>query len=137
MLKKIETAYNDHFEKYKRKPDYIVVNHQLFNDLMIESFEDSTPVLMGMYPLVISDESSDFNLYEKRELEDALFEYEKDSPKIGSFTVARNTPNLVRRRDPNSNNRLELVSPFDLVEIDYKSVIAYRRHVEMKKQGAH
>ena len=135
MLKEIKAAYNDYFEKYKRKPDYIVLNHQLFNDFMIESSEDSAPVFMGMRALVISDESSDFNLYEKRELDEALAQYEKDSPKIRSYTVARTKTNLVRRRDPNSNKPLELVSPFDLVEIDYKSVNAYRRHVEMKKQG--
>lgn len=134
MLKEIKAAYNDYFEKYKRKPDYIVFNRQLYKDLIIESHEDSAPVFMGMHALVISDESSDFNLYEKRELEDALCEYEKDSPRIRSFTVARITPNLVRRRDPNSNKSLEPVSPFDLVEIDYKLVMAYRRYVEMKKQ---
>lgn len=135
MLKKIEAAYNDYFEKYKRKPDYIVVNHQLFDDLMIESFENSNPVLMGMHPLVISDKTSDFHLYEKWELDFVLADYEKNNPKMEPYSVLRLIPFGIVRINLDSNEKIPHKSVGDLIEIDYKAIQAYQRHLAIMKQG--
>lgn len=136
MLEKIQAAYNEYYEKYKRNPDYIALSSQLLLDWPVtESFPGSKPTLMGMQILVINDYGLGFDLYEKLELDYALGEYEKNYPQIKDYFALRVNHIEARRISSNSNEKLVPQDLGVMVHIDHRVACAYKQFVENIKNN--
>lgn len=132
MLDQIKSKYDEYCKKYGQRPDYLVVNHELFNEIMTN---DLDLMLEGVKSLVISSDRSDFKFYQKWELDYVLDEYKKNNPRLESHAVLRLNRIEIRRISTSSNESVAATELGEMIEIDYKTICAYQRHKEMIING--
>ncbi|MEJ5038014.1 hypothetical protein WH285_13835 [Acinetobacter johnsonii] len=131
MFTDIKNAYEDYLKKYKRHPTYISMGRDHFDTLNREDTNPDIPTFLGMKALVTNDTTTEFNLFEEKELDDVLFEYHNSRDKMKSFEATRLLPAQMLRV-AGDNKKLNLIDIFDEIVIKSDVIRAYERHKNMK-----
>ncbi len=137
MLKEIRKAYEDYYSKYERHPDFISISRDSFESIVRESLNNSDQTFYGMKALVVSKQTSDFDIFEDNDLSQALSLYNQSRDKYKIFTVYRPQPFKINLVGINSSTTpVEPEQRLDKVEIGSEVIRVYERHLKMKEMGA-
>lgn len=135
MREIIKNAYDKYVALHKVKPDFISLNSEDFHKIIGESFNDSDQPFWGMHALVISDTPSSFGFFHKRDLDEVLVEFEQKNEVGRNYRTSGFNSIEIIGRNPNANSKLPVSNMDTSVEISDKVVRAYKRHLDMLKQG--